>query len=142
MQIIPVSAAIITKAEKGGSVLVGRRRQGLSDSGKWEFPGGKILPGEDPGETVRREIEEEFGIQLLLGRLYDVVNYIYSEKNVLILFYLAEISSYDISSTVLAKDHDGLLWAGPEELLKLDFLGADRVVVERLSEDMKMGRVP
>jgi 8-oxo-dGTP diphosphatase len=138
MQIIPVSAAIITSAEKRGSVLVGRRRQGLNDSGKWEFPGGKILPGEDPGETVRREIEEEFGIQLLMVRLYDMVNYIYSEKNVLILFYLAEI----YSSNVLAKDHDEILWAGPEELLKLDFLDADRVVVKRLSEDMKMGRVP
>ncbi len=142
MQIVPVSAAIITKAEKGGSVLVGKRRQGLSDSGKWEFPGGKILPGEDPKETVRREIEEEFGIQLLLGRLYDTVNYIYSDKNVLILFYLAEIAPSNVFSNIFAKDHNELLWAGPEELLKLDLLGADRVVAVRLFEDFKMGRVP
>lgn len=134
MEIIAVCAAIFIR---GGKVLVGRRKKGLKDSGKWEFPGGKILPGEDPRETVKREIEEEFGIRPVVGRLYDAINHKYPEKNVLLLFYFAEIES----PSVLSKDHDEILWAGFDDLLKLDFLDADRRLAVTLVEDLKTGRV-
>lgn len=134
MEIIPVCAAI---AVREGKVLVGRRKEGLTDSGKWEFPGGKILPGEDPREAVIREIEEEFGVRPVVGRLYDAINHRYRDKSVLLLFYFAEIDSPDLFS----KDHDKILWAGFEDLLKLDFLDADRRLVATLAEDLRMRRI-
>jgi acyl-CoA thioester hydrolase len=134
MEIIPVCAAIFIR---GGKVLVGRRRGGLNDSGKWEFPGGKILPGEDPRETVKREIEEEFGVRPVVGRLYEAINHEYRDKSVLLLFYFAEIDSLSVSS----KDHDEIMWAGPEDLLMLDFLDADGRLILTLSEDLRAGKI-
>ncbi|MBN1571849.1 MAG: (deoxy)nucleoside triphosphate pyrophosphohydrolase [Deltaproteobacteria bacterium] len=137
-QIVLVSAALIVKE---GRVLVGKRRRGKSDPEKWEFPGGKIRPGEDPRDSIVREIEEELGIGLSVGRLFDAVNHAYPDKSVLILFYLAEMAPSGASSEYSSRDHDEILWAGPEELLRLDFLDADRKVALSLAEAMATGGV-
>lgn len=137
-RIIPVCAALILDE---GRVLVGRRGKGKSDPGKWEFPGGKIRPGEDPRDGIVREVWEELGIRLTVGRLYDAVNHSYPEKDVLILFYLAEIAQSGTPSGHSSRDHDEVMWAGPEELLRLDFLDADRKVALSLAEALARGEV-
>ena len=57
---ITVTCAII---ERNGKILIARRAEGQKLAGKWEFPGGKVEDGESPGECLKRELEEEFGIQ-------------------------------------------------------------------------------
>ncbi len=60
-----VTCAII---EREGKILIARRAADQKLAGKWEFPGGKVEAGESPEECLKRELEEEFGIQVEVGR--------------------------------------------------------------------------
>lgn len=75
-----------------GKVLLSRRKKGTHLSGLWEFPGGKVEPGEDPRAALRRELEEELGILTTVGEIADVTFHRYDEagKAVLLLFFHAE----------------------------------------------------
>ncbi len=137
-QRVPVCAAVIVE---GGRALVGKRGKGRSNPGKWEFPGGKVRPGEDPKDSIVREIEEELGIQISVGRLFDEVSHSYPDVDVHIIFYLAKIVSSSASLEYSSRDHDEVLWAGPEELLGLDFSDADRKVALSLTEDLTNGGI-
>lgn len=83
-----VAAGVVIE---GGKVLLSRRKKGVHLAGRWEFPGGKAEPGEDPRAAVRRELEEELGIRVAVGDIADVTFHRYDEadKAVLLLFYFA-----------------------------------------------------
>jgi len=93
--IVPVCAAIIVKGDR---VLVGRRKEGSPEGGKWEFPGGKPMAGEDLRACLRRELDEELGVIAEIGDLYDVVNHRYEQRNVLLILFRADISEVAIRS--------------------------------------------
>ena len=57
----------VGEARRDGRVLIARRRSGDRFGGGWEFPGGKIEPGESPEESLRREIDEELGMAIEIG---------------------------------------------------------------------------
>lgn len=130
--IIPVCAAALIR---DGRLLVGRRNQGVADSGRWELPGGKLLPGEEPRTCLAREIFEEFGVRAQIGDLFDVTNYRRGRRSILLIVYRASIPTGDFSSS----DHDLLVWADPRQLAGLDFLEADRPIVRRLMEELSLG---
>lgn len=77
---------------EGGRVLLSRRKKGTHLAGRWEFPGGKAEPGEDPRAALRRELEEELGIATRIGEIVDVTFHRYddADKAVLLLFFAAE----------------------------------------------------
>ncbi len=64
-----VTCAII---EKDGKILIARRASDQNLAGKWEFPGGKVEDGESPEECLKRELEEEFGIQVEVGGIHHI----------------------------------------------------------------------
>ena len=127
--IVPVCAAAIVR---DGRLLVGRRNAHVADSGRWELPGGKLAPGEDPRACVAREILEEFGVKARVGDVIDVTNHRRERLSILLIVYRATIPDGDLSST----DHDLLVWADRQGLAELDFLEADRPVVERLRDEL------
>jgi 8-oxo-dGTP diphosphatase len=79
-----VAAGILIES---GKVLLSRRKEGSHLAGMWEFPGGKAEPGEDPRAALRRELEEELGIQARIGEIVDVAFHRYddADKAVLLL---------------------------------------------------------
>lgn len=81
-----VAAAILIE---NGKVLLSRRKKGTHLAGKWEFPGGKTEPGEDPRDALARELEEELGIDARAGEILDVTFHRYddADKAVLLLFF-------------------------------------------------------
>ena len=83
-----VAAGVVVER---GKVLLSRRKKGTHLSGLWEFPGGKVEPGEDPRAALRRELEEELGILTSVGEIADVTFHRYDEagKAVLLLFFHA-----------------------------------------------------
>jgi len=83
MSVIEVAVAVIF-ASDGRSVLVSQRAQDAHLGGTWEFPGGKLEPGESPYQALQREVSEELGIEVLSATAILVLPYHYPEKEVLL----------------------------------------------------------
>jgi mutator protein MutT len=81
---IEVAAGLVFR---GGKLLITRRRPGDHLAGLWEFPGGKRHAGETFPECLRRELREELGIEVQVGRLIDAIIHRYPEKTVRLRFY-------------------------------------------------------
>ncbi len=127
MPTIDVVAAILCIDQK---VLIGKRMQGDSNAGRWEFPGGKIKSGEDDEIALKREIKEELGIEISKFTLFDEVFFQYPRYNVSISFYLVNLPT---NTKVHRITHDELKWIDPKEHTKFDFLEANRPILERLA---------
>ncbi len=113
---------------RDGRVMICQRRAEVHNGLKWEFPGGKIEPGESPEDALARELREELGVGARVGRIRDAVHYRYPDRDVLVLFYQCEIPSGEPAPL----DCNAVAWVAPEELRRYDFAGADRAFVERL----------
>lgn len=88
MRTVIVAAGILIEE---GRVLLSRRKAGTHLAGMWEFPGGKVEPGEDPRAALARELREELGIETRVGEVVDVTFHRYddADKSVLLLFFEA-----------------------------------------------------
>ena len=119
-----VSAAVV---EREGRVMLCQRLPDAHNPLKWEFPGGKLEPGENPEAALARELREELDISVVVGHVRDVVFFRYPDRDVLVLFYGCEI----VSGEPATLDCNAIAWAAPEELGQYDFTGADREFVSR-----------
>jgi 8-oxo-dGTP diphosphatase len=124
-----VAAGILIE---NGKVLLSRRKQGSHLAGMWEFPGGKAEPGEDPRAALRRELEEELGIQTRIGEIVDVTFHRYedADKAVLLLFFEAEREQGSPEPSAL--DVAEVAWCGIERLDPATFPPADVAVLAKV----------
>ena len=129
-----VSAAVLVE---GGRVLLTQRKRGTHLEGLWEFPGGKVEPGEDPRDALVRELREELGIEATVGDVVEVTFHCYAEKSVLLLFY--EASRTPGSAQPRALDVAALEWAGPAELDSSRFPPADVAVLRKVAALLARG---
>ncbi len=118
-----VTAAVI---EEGGRVLVARRRKGDRCEGRWEFPGGKVEPGETPEESLKRELHEEMGIDVAVGERLCVCPFQAGEARMELLVYRTRI----VSGKIVCHDHEEVRWIEPGELGRCDLTDPDRRVVD------------
>lgn len=116
---IEVAAAIIE--DRTGRILIARRAKGKSQEGMWEFPGGKLEPGESPEECLRRELLEEMGIEIEPYTYFGVNEHDYGTVKIRLIAYKAKYVSGDIALT----DHDDYRWVGIEEFGDYVFAPAD-----------------
>lgn len=123
---IEVAAAIIHNKE--GRILIARRRQGKSQAGLWEFPGGKLEAGEDAPECLRRELMEEMSIAIRPLERFGVHEHDYGDVQIRLLAWSAEYVAGEIRLT----DHDACQWVLADELAGFIFAAADIPFVERL----------
>jgi len=122
---IDVTAAII---QREGLILAARRKQGSHMAGYWEFPGGKIEPGETPEECLQRELKEELSIESKIGPFFEESCYDYGTKQIRLLSYFVDY----ISGTFALNDHDEIRWINVHQLLTLQWSPADIPLVEKL----------
>lgn len=120
---LQVSCGIL---QQGDRILALRRKDGTELGGKWEFPGGKIHPGETPVACLERELKEELNIEVTIGEPLPLVHHAYPHRTILLYPFICNSSS-PIETLV---DHDGILWGKPENLRSLDWAEADRKVLE------------
>jgi 8-oxo-dGTP diphosphatase len=132
MQTLLVAAAII---EHNGKVLLARRRADAPYPLLWEFPGGKVEPGEDPRDCVTREVREELAIEIAVERIYDVVFFRYPERDVLVLAYLCRWTNGEIADREVAEH----CWAFPADVAGFDLLPADISLALRIAEEFDHG---
>jgi len=116
---IEVVAAFLVHADK---VLIARRKDPPQLAGRWEFPGGKVEPGEKPEESLVREMEEEFGIRIAVGA--------FGADS----FHIRAYRATWLSGQIVPVAHDRYAWAGPEDLLAYDLLPADVDLAHALIE--------
>jgi 8-oxo-dGTP diphosphatase len=122
---ILVAAAVVRHE---GRVLLTRRMKGSHLAGLWEFPGGKVEPGEAPEVTVVRECREECGIDVDVRDILDVTFHRYPEKDVLLLFYECALAGGDVQHLGVA-DH---VWCAPGEVRAHPLPPADENVVSKI----------
>ena len=124
---IHVVAAVV-RAQ--GNYLCARRKPEKSMGGLWEFPGGKVEPGELPGTALARELVEELNLTVTVGeKLGETITGIAPE--ILLEFYECEFpSQIEVQST----DHDLIVWLPREELLSLEWAPADLPFVQHLAD--------
>ena len=110
-----VAAAII---EKDSRILIAKRRKGDTLGGKWEFPGGKIEPGETPEECLKRELKEEFDVETEIGALFMATTFIYYLVPIELLAYKVK----HISGDFKINEHDEIAWWNEKDEEELRYL--------------------
>jgi 8-oxo-dGTP diphosphatase len=122
-----VAAGLIVR---GDTVLIGQRRPGQPMGLKWEFPGGKMEPGESAEQALRRELDEELGIAADVGaRIAHTRHHYRSGGAVDIQFFAVHSYAGEITNRIY---HD-LRWCPLRDLPQYDFLAADRELVRDLA---------
>lgn len=121
---VEVVAAVI---ERGGRILIARRRVGSHLGGLWEFPGGKRQAGEAAEAALVREIREELDAAVTVGELLDDVEWAYPEKTVRLRFFRCSLDGEP-----RAAEGQEIAWVAPAELGRYEFPPADGGLVARL----------
>ncbi|EGD29171.1 mutator MutT protein [Streptococcus sanguinis SK72] len=126
-KIIHVVAAAI---EKDGEIFCAQRPENKSLGGLWEFPGGKLEPGETPEEALVREIQEELNSTIEILSYINEASYDYDFGTVIMKTYHAKL----ISGNLELLEHQNSTWLAPQDLKTLDWAPVDRPAVELLSK--------
>ena len=124
MKTINVVAAIIVK---DGEIFATQRGYG-DYKDWWEFPGGKIEPGETPEEALVREIREELHAEIEVGRLVDTVEYDYPKLHMVMRCYLCRLISEEIELV----EHEAARWLDIDSVWSVKWLPSDIEVLEDL----------
>lgn len=122
-----VTAAVI---EKDGKILIAKRKKGDRMENKWEFPGGKIECNETPEECLKRELNEEFGIECQINEYICTSKYHYEHISIELMAYRVS----HISGGFILKDHDEIKWINLVDHNNFDFAEADKPIITKLLE--------
>ncbi|MBT9330385.1 (deoxy)nucleoside triphosphate pyrophosphohydrolase [Paracidobacterium acidisoli] len=122
-----VVAALILR---GGQVLACQRRPDQAMALKWEFPGGKIEPGEGPEEALVRELNEELGIHATIGTLVARTRHTYRNGGAVDLQFFAV---HQFEDEIVNRIFQEIRWVDLRDLPTYDFLAADRDLVRDLA---------
>jgi 8-oxo-dGTP diphosphatase len=113
-------------------VLVSQRRADQSLPLQWEFPGGKVEPGESPTAALVRELREELGVAVQVGRIWDVLFHPYPDFDLVMLVYRCTLEA---GQRPRAVDVAAVKWSEPAGLGHFDILPADLPLVARLRNE-------
>lgn len=130
MKKIRVVAAVIKAVNEKGEPIIFASQRGYGDfKGGWEFPGGKIEPGETPEEALKREIMEELDTEIAVGELLDTIEYDYPEFHLSMDCFWCHILKGDL----VLKEHEAARWLSKAELMDVEWLPADVTLIEKIA---------
>lgn len=121
MKAIHVAAAVICDGDR---ILATQR--GYGDwKDYWEFPGGKLEPGETPEEALFREILEELDAKILIGEKITTIEYDYPEFHLTMDCFFARVAE----GRLVLKEHEAARWLKRDELASVNWLPADQAIL-------------
>ena len=123
---IPVAVGIAR--DPMGRLLVGQRPACKDYPGKWEFPGGKLEPGESVHKALVREFREELGLEITRAEPAFVVRHHYPDRSVELNVWRV----IDFLGKATGLEDQVVCWVAPRELAGLDFLDGNQTLVERV----------
>jgi 8-oxo-dGTP diphosphatase len=126
-----VTAALLVHNQK---ILIAQRNNTGRFANKWEFPGGKIDPGETPQECLQRELQEELGLTATIGDLFSETLYCYDQGKIRQYTYWA--SAVTPATDLRLSEHQAIAWVLPQEMVNYEFAGADLAVANLLQEQI------
>jgi 8-oxo-dGTP diphosphatase len=116
--------------EREGRILIAQRRRGGRHELKWEFPGGKVEPGEEPHAALERELREELAIEATIGEEMAREQVAYpGRRRIELIFY--RVTEFQGEPQNL--DFEQIVWAARDELQSYDFLEGDLPFVTKLA---------
>jgi 8-oxo-dGTP diphosphatase len=126
--VLTVVAALI---EANGKLLVCQRRRGGPFALLWEFPGGKKKAGETLEQALARELHEELGVTAQIGREVYRTRHQYAEMSdpIELIFFVVQANPAEMRNRVF----ENIEWRAPESLAELNFLPADRELIEKFA---------
>lgn len=124
MKTVRVVAAVICSEDK---IFATARGYG-EFKGQWEFPGGKIEPGETPQEALVREIQEEIDVKIEIGDLIDTIEYDYPSFHLSMDCFWCNVTEGEIT----LKEAEDARWLSKDELYSVDWLPADMKLIEKI----------
>ena len=127
-----VAAVICDRLDKKSKIFATARGYGEFKGG-WEFPGGKVEPGETPQEALKREIMEELNTEIHVGDLIDTIEYDYPTFHLSMDCFWAEV----LEGTLELKEAEAAKWLTKDELDSVEWLPADIILIEKLKNHIK-----
>ncbi|MBK4140321.1 NUDIX domain-containing protein [Corynebacterium macginleyi] len=119
----------------GSRFLACRKKPGKPLEGHWEFPGGKIEPGESPEQALAREIREELNLIARVSSKLTTTTYQYDFATIELTTFYCTL----ISGKLRLSDHDATRWVSPAEAMEMTWAPADIPAVEMLAANRKIG---
>ena len=126
-----VSAGIVRYPD--GRILICRRGEGRKNAHLWEFPGGKIEPGETPQKALKREIEEELDTEIAVGNLVGTIEYDYPTFHLSMDCFWCEV----VSGELVLKEAEAARWLTKEEFDSVPWLPADQTILDVIRSSMQ-----
>ncbi len=127
----PVDVAVAILARADGSVLLAQRPEGKVYAGYWEFPGGKVEPGEAVADALVREIDEELGVHLDRERAFPWITQVFTYPHATVRLHFYRVFAW--TGELRAIEHQGLNWERPEAICVTPLLPANGPVLKGLS---------
>ena len=125
--LLVVAAALY---HRDGRILIAERPAGKHMAGRWEFPGGKVAPGESEQDALTRELEEELGVEVTVSRPLMRLKHSYDDRDVELSLWIVE----GFRGEPQGLDGQRLKWVRPEQLVEEDILEADLPFVKALRD--------
>lgn len=120
-----MSSSIACIAFNNGKIFIAKRINKGDMANRWEFPGGKIDPGENCEIAIKREMQEEFGVDVTIGEQLASTSFIHKEKTCTVTAFRITFAHDGIEKPFTLTEHTEYKWVYPDEINKLDFVDSD-----------------
>ena len=134
MKRIEVAAAIIREGDK---IFATQRGYGEWKDW-WEFPGGKIEPGETPREALIREIREELDAEIIIDKLLYTLDWDYPKFHLTMHCYMASL----FAGSLRLKEHEAARWLDKDEIHTVKWLPADEILLPLIESELQTSEFP